>query len=160
MLVDIRIDEGAWDAAPPDRRREWRHLIDELLQQQTSDQEDPLRLIIAPAFAGTIRLGLETVDGYPLRELGLPLKVLRPHFEEYADICDQLATVPEGVSSSRLEALDMGKRVVHDRAAKTLLEHCGSVVRDPRTARNFFSLLVSLHTDRDPILRGGAGRLD
>ena len=36
---------------------------------------------------------------------------------------------------ARLEALDMGKRVMHDRAATSLLERCGAIIPDHATAR-------------------------
>lgn len=159
MLRDIRIDETAWNAATPDRRREWTQLIAELLERQPNDPDadEPLRLTVSPATAGVFRLQLETEEGYPLREISLPLRAILPHIEEYADICQQLAGLGEGISSARLEALDMGKKVVHDRAARVLIEHCGTLLPDQATARSFFSLLISLHLDTTKMLQGTAG---
>jgi uncharacterized protein (UPF0262 family) len=147
VLVDIHIDDDVWRAASPQRRREWRTLIDDLLAQQPLDVEQPVRLTVGPAAAGCIDVKTETPDGYPLRELKLPLDLLLVHLEPYTDVCEQLATLGEGSSSARLEALDMGKRVLHDRAAKALLEHTGTLLPDLATARSFFSLLISLHVD-------------
>jgi len=53
----------------------------------------------------------------------------------------------EGSHSARLEALDMGKRVMHDRAAQSLLALCGTLLPDHDTARRLFSLLTSLKFD-------------
>jgi uncharacterized protein (UPF0262 family) len=158
VLVDIHIDADAWRAASPERRREWRQLIDDLLEQQALDAGEPVVMTVGPAIGGSVPIGLETPGGYPLREIELPLAVLLVHLDEYADICDQLASLSEGLSSSRLEALDMGKKLVHDRAAKTLQGHLGTLLPDPATARNFFSLLISLHVDTGRILRGEGGR--
>lgn len=157
VLRDIRIDETAWSSAAPNRRREWKQLIAELLERQPPDADEILRLMVSPAAAGVFRLQLETEDGYPLREVLLPLKAILPHIEEYADICRQLAGLGEGISSARLEALDMGKRVVHDRAARVLREHCGVLLPDEATARGFFSLLISLHVDTTKLLEGAKG---
>jgi uncharacterized protein (UPF0262 family) len=153
-LIAIRIEESAWSSATPERRREWTRLSNELLAQQPADDQQEIQLVVSPPLAGSFRIEIETPEGYPLREIVLPLKTILPHIEEYADICDQLAGLVEGSSSARLEALDMGKRVVHDRAAKTLLEHCGSLLPDETTARNFFSLLISLHLDTTKMLQG------
>ena len=157
VLRDIRIDETAWNTAAPDRRREWKQLIRELLERQPADAEESLCLLLSPPIAGVFRLELETEEGYPLREILLPLKAILPHIEEYADICQQLAGLGEGISSARLEALDMGKRVVHDRAAKVLLEFCGTFLPDEETARHFFSLLISLHLDTTKMLHVAPG---
>lgn len=84
----------------------------------------------------------------------LPFDVMRPHFREYCDICHRMWMIDEGSHSARLEALDMGKKVAHDRAARTLMAHCAPLFADHATARRLFSLLVSLHFDTGRMTRG------
>ena len=153
MLVDIRIDETTWAAAAEDRRREWTLLIAELLEQHPTDG-DRLRLTITPADGNVTLLGFETAEGRPASQISLPFESLRPHFREYCDICHRMGMLDEGSHSARLEALDMGKKLAHDRAARTLMHLCAPLFADHEAARCLFSLLVSLHFDTGLMTRG------
>jgi uncharacterized protein (UPF0262 family) len=146
-LVEIRIHDGFWDAADEERRREWALLIAELIQHHPSDTEPSTRLRIVPGGAEGTLLFLEELDGTLAAQAHLPADALAPHFRAYLDVCKQMLMLDEGVHSARLEALDMGKRVMHDRAATSLLGLCGSVIPDHATARRLFSLLTSLEFD-------------
>jgi uncharacterized protein (UPF0262 family) len=147
LLVEIRIHDGFWDAADDERRREWTLLIAELIQHHPDDGERRTRLRIVPGEAEGTRLILEDLDGTSSAQAVLPAEALAPHFRAYLDVCKQMLMLDEGVHSARLEALDMGKRVMHDRAAHSLLVLCGSVIPDHATARRLFSLLTSLEFD-------------
>jgi uncharacterized protein (UPF0262 family) len=154
VLVEIRIHEPVWEATARERRREWRQLIVEMLEQQVSDGSAASRLVITPsAVDGTI-LGFETLGGVTESTLVLPFDALKPHFREYCDICHRMGMLDEGSHSARLEALDMGKKLAHDRAARALLGLCAPRLSDHATARCFFSLLVSLHVDTTKMLNG------
>ena len=67
-----------------------------------------------------------------------------------------MTMLDEGSHSARLEALDMGKKVTHDRAARSIFERCGAIVPDHAAARRLFSLLTSLKFDTTK-LHGLAG---
>jgi uncharacterized protein (UPF0262 family) len=150
VLIDVRIDETLWDAADEERRREWRLLIAELIDHQPRDESREVLLRIRPGGAEGTTLALEPTDGAPIIEVVLPAETLAPHFRAYLDVCRQMQMLDEGSHSARLEALDMGKRVMHDRAATSLLERCSSVIPDHATARRLFSLLTSLEFDLHP----------
>ena len=146
MLVEVRIDDSVWNAAADERRREWRVLIAELIEHHPADGAEKLRLSIATGGEETI-LALEQLDGTPASRVAVPDAVLAPHFRAYLEVCKQMTMLDEGSHSARLEALDMGKKVTHDQAARSLLERCASVVPDHPTARRLFSLLTSLKFD-------------
>jgi uncharacterized protein (UPF0262 family) len=152
VLVDIRIHEPTWAAAARDRRREWALLIAELLDQHPKESERDLRLTITPGIVTV--LGFETVDGGRHSEIVLPFDALRPHFREYCDICHRMGMLDEGSHSARLEALDMGKKLAHDRAAGALMMLCAPAFASHASARCLFSLLVSLHFDTAQMLGG------
>lgn len=147
MLVEIRIDESFWNAANDERRREWRLLIAELIEHHPNDGMEDVRLTLVPGGGDGTSLALERLDGIPSAKAVVPADALAPHFRAYLDVCHQMMMLIEGSHSARLEALDMAKRVTHDRAAKTLLEVCPSIVPDHDTARRLFSLLTSLEFD-------------
>jgi uncharacterized protein (UPF0262 family) len=146
VLVEIRIDDADWNAASDERRREWSLLIAELIEHHPTDGSGDLRLRIVSGGAETI-LSLEQLDGTLASRVALSDDVLAPHFRAYLEVCKQMTMLDEGSHSARLEALDMGKKVTHDRAARSILERCGSIVPDHPTARRLFSLLTSLKFD-------------
>jgi uncharacterized protein (UPF0262 family) len=154
VLVDIRIHEPIWSAATTERRREWLLLIAELLERHPPDEGEGLRLIITPLETKSTTLGFERIDGQATSEISLPSDVLHPHFREYCEICQRMWMIDEGSHSARVEALDMGKKVAHDRAARTLVHLCSPQFSDHATARCLFSLLVSLHFDTARMMRG------
>jgi len=154
VLADIRIHGPLWDAAPPDRRREWRLLIAEMMEQHPRDADRPLRLTITPGRPEGTILELVTQDGVTKGTAVVAMDALAPHFREYFDICHRMAMLDEVSHSARLEALDMGKKLAHDKAAKALLGMCVPVLPDHPTARCFFTLLISLHFDTSRLLRG------
>jgi len=154
VLVDIRIHEPTWEAAPIERRREWTLLITELLDRHPPDEGDGQLVVITPAQGTSTTLGVGSLDGEISAEIPLPSDVLRPHFREYCDICHRMWMLDEGSHSARLEALDMAKKLAHDSAARVLMELCSPLFADHATARCLFSLLVSLHFDTGRMTRG------
>jgi uncharacterized protein (UPF0262 family) len=146
VLVEVRIDDSVWKGADDERRREWRLLIDELIEHHPSDGAHQVRLSILWGTDETI-LSLERVDGTSASQVALPDDLLGPHFRAYLEVCRQMQMLDEGSHSARLEALDMGKKVTHDRAARSILDRCGAIVPDHATARRLFSLLTSLKFD-------------
>jgi uncharacterized protein (UPF0262 family) len=154
VLVEIRIYEPTWSAAATERRREWSLLIAEMLDRHPPDEGEGFRLIITPHEGKSTTLGFERLDGESASQISLPSDRLGPHFREYCDICHRMWMLDEGSHSARLEALDMGKKVAHDRAARTLIDLCAPHLDDHPTARCLFSLLVSLHFDTGQMTRG------
>jgi uncharacterized protein (UPF0262 family) len=147
LIVDIRIHDALWSTAADERRREWRLLIADFIDHRPEDAASEARLRISTGEPhGTVLL-LETLDGAEGERIILPADRLAPLFGAYLDVCRRMAMLEEGSHSSRLEALDMGKRVTHDRAASTILELAKSIIPDHATGRRLFSLLMSLEVD-------------
>ncbi|MBW1831057.1 MAG: UPF0262 family protein, partial [Deltaproteobacteria bacterium] len=63
---------------------------------------------------------------------------------EYIDIVRQIADA-DGVN--QMEALDMAKKVTHDRAGRVLKRELRDVGFDLETSRRLFTLLLSLRVD-------------
>ncbi len=76
----------------------------------------------------------------------LSLSPFRTLVKDYFMVCgnyfDAIKTAPPG----RIEALDMGRRALHDEGSKLLMERLDGKVRmDFNTARRLFTLLCALH---------------
>jgi uncharacterized protein (UPF0262 family) len=150
-LADIRIDDATWDAASPERRREWRQALGELLEEHVIEAPEPLHLTVTVE-QGFVVLDARTAAGAPYTTVKLPFERLSPHLKEYFDICRDMGKLTESAHSPRLEALDIAKRIAHDEAAETLLELCRPLKPDHATCRRLFTLLVTLHFDTTRLL--------
>lgn len=145
-MKDIRIDEALWSSAPHLRRLEWRTLIADLLDAEEVAPRARLMHIKMDADDVVITLELEVEDAEARRQERLiPGSILRAHFEEYLQIVR--AMIEPDVPAMRLEALDMAKKVVHDRAARALAEHAPELAADHEGYRRLYSLIVALKVD-------------
>lgn len=124
--------------------------------------ENAFRPIAAPQGAGPYRLSLRLEDGRlnigvfcqnsgyeDSVHLGLP--PFKRHIQDYRIICDNFQKTARAGDLHRLEAIDAGRRAVHDEAAEILSEALeNKVILDKRTARRLFSLLFVLHMRNEP----------
>ena len=125
---------------------EWEVTILELL--------DPLELVMREdADALSIRLSeqatelqLRDKDAQLLATVTVPHDVLNDFIAEYVDTVRQMAR-GDRVGLARLEALDMAKKVVHDKAGRRLKQQLRPFQIDHPTARRFFTLLLCLRVD-------------
>jgi uncharacterized protein (UPF0262 family) len=75
-----------------------------------------------------------------------PLGGLRKLVKDYAFICESYNAAIRDAPPSRIEALDMGRRSLHNEAAELLQEALAShFVVDTETARRLFTLVCALH---------------
>ena len=79
----------------------------------------------------------------------LPLGYLRPVIKEYFLVCDSYFTAIKSLTPKRIEAIDMGRRGLHNDGAE-LLRQClaDRVEMDKSTARRLFTLICVLHIRR------------
>jgi uncharacterized protein (UPF0262 family) len=66
--------------------------------------------------------------------------------KDYLQICDSYFDAVRRLPPARIEAIDEGRRLIHDEGARVLLESlCGWIETDMATARRLFSLICVLH---------------
>ena len=93
------------------------------------------------------RLILDIADAkaVPLVRHILSLSPLARIFKEYLQICDSYNAAVGTLSPREFEAIDMGRRGLHNEGAETLRERLkGKVDMDFGTARRLFTLLCAL----------------
>lgn len=107
-------------------------------------EEGPYSLYLALS-ENRLRLDVTTANQITKRVL-LPLKPLRTIIRDYFLICESYAKVVEAADPRKVEAIDMGRRGVHNEGSellKLLLEP--QVKVDFDTARRLFALICVLH---------------
>lgn len=145
-LLAIRIDARLWESATQLRRDDWRTSIVDLLDDAKLGAEDDHTLHLSVDGEG---LALVTFDenGGAVATHVLAPSHLAHHTEEYLAIIRRMQDSEISESSSRMQALDMAKKVVHDGGARTLASTLPGFAPDHETYRRLFTLLLSVVVD-------------
>ncbi|MEL6475811.1 MAG: UPF0262 family protein [Pseudomonadota bacterium] len=118
--------------------------------------EDNSFQIIGEAPAGPYHLGIGMVDrllglevttetGEPALSLQLSLSPLRATIRDYFEICESYFDAVKRLPPSKIEAIDMGRRGLHDDGAEILLTRLeGKIATDLQTARRLFTVVCAL----------------
>jgi uncharacterized protein (UPF0262 family) len=85
-------------------------------------------------------------DGKSLTSFALPLRSFTRLIRDYLMILDSYHEAIRSASPSRIEAIDMGRRGLHNEAAELLCERLAEkVMLDLDTGRRLFTLICALH---------------
>ncbi len=88
---------------------------------------------------------LTTGDGRPAASFHLSLSPFRTAITDYLAICAQYADAVKTLPPAKIEAIDMGRRGLHDAGADIVLERLeGKAETDRETARRLFTLIAAL----------------
>ncbi|NKB44174.1 MAG: UPF0262 family protein [Alphaproteobacteria bacterium] len=89
---------------------------------------------------------LSTVSDDPVQDIALPVRPFRSIIKDYFMICESYFDAIKTMSPTQIEAIDMGRRGLHNEGAQVLAERLGDYVElDNATARRLFTLLCVLH---------------
>lgn len=84
-----------------------------------------------------------------LTRFTLPIGGLRSIIKDYFLICESYFNAIKTLTPSRIEAIDMGRRGLHDEGAELLRQRLADRVEiDKNTARRLFTLICVLHIRR------------
>jgi uncharacterized protein (UPF0262 family) len=82
----------------------------------------------------------------PVGKVTLPLGSLRKTIKDYFTVCDSYFEAIRASSLSRIEAIDMGRRGLHNEGSEQLKNRLAAQVEiDDQTARRLFTLLCVMH---------------
>lgn len=91
-------------------------------------------------------LDLRSLDEVALERILLPLAPFRGIVKDYFLICESYYSAIKRASASQIEAIDMGRRGLHNEGSELLRERLAEKVAvDLNTARRLFTLLCVLH---------------
>jgi uncharacterized protein (UPF0262 family) len=89
---------------------------------------------------------LRSARGKALGKIALALAPFRRIVKDYFTVCESYYAAIRTASPSRIEAIDMGRRALHDEGSVLLKERlAGKAEIDHNTARRLFTLLCVLH---------------
>ena len=154
MDDSARIDEIALDAALGGRLRpEVEH--DRAVAIQDLIDENSFRLVDGAPGPYRVELGVDSgrllvrvmpQSGGEAQVFGLALSPFRRIIKDYFTVCESYFEAIKTMPPSQIEAIDMGRRGLHNEGAEKLHERLsGRVEIDMATARRLFTLLAVLH---------------
>lgn len=148
-LVAVTLDEASIGRGNPDQEHERAIAIYDILEEN---------YFALPNYDGgpyTLRIGLVekklcfevcSQDGGLLVSHHLSLTPFRKTIRDYELICDSYYQAIRSASPAQIEAIDMGRRGLHNEAAELLMKRLtGKVLLDFNTARRIFTLIFALH---------------
>ena len=146
-LNSVVLDEESLAAASRDQEQERQIAIFDLLEDNHFAPDGaaggPYDLRIALI---DNRLALDiTGPGYERRHI-LSLTPLRGVVRDYAMVCESYYEAIRNATPQKIEALDMGRRALHNEGSAVLQARLkGKVDTDLDTARRLFTLICALH---------------
>ena len=146
-LTSIDLDAATLSSATAEIEHERRVAIFDLVEKNSFEP--------AGAAGGPYALKLAMVDGRLAFEItgpdfhrvhGLSLTPLNKVVKDYIAICDSYYEALRGTSPAQIEAIDMGRRGLHNEGAELLKGRLdGKVDIDHETARRLFTLVTALY---------------
>jgi uncharacterized protein (UPF0262 family) len=143
-LDAVVIDERTLQRGSEAQQVEWKANVRELLSKGQSAVGDERVTLHVSVTEQQFLLDLQGNDERPLGSLAIPHELLAEHITEYVDIVRQIESA-DGLN--QMEALDMAKKVTHDRAGRVLKRELRDFGFDLEASRRLFTLLLSLRVD-------------
>jgi uncharacterized protein (UPF0262 family) len=148
-LVKVTIDESSIGRASPDVEHERAVAIYDLLEQNSFEpvghDGGPYWLHLA-VVSNRLVFEVRTADEQAVVTHHLSLTPLKRIVKDYFIICDSYYQAIRTATPSQIEAIDMGRRGLHNEGTELLMERLKNKIRvDFDTARHLFTLITVLH---------------
>ena len=148
-LVAVTLDEKTIGRSNPDVEHERQVAIYDLLERNSfapAGHEGGPYVLNLSITGSRLAFDIRQQDGKSVVAHLLSLSPLRRIVKDYYTICDSYYQAIRTATPDKIEAIDMGRRGVHDEGSRILVERLkGKVTLDMDTARRLFTLLCVLH---------------
>jgi len=148
-LVDVVLDSDSFGRATPDVEHERAVAIFDLIEENSfrpeGDSGGPYKLTLSLA-ENRLVFNIMREDGSPVIVHMLSLTPFKRVIKDYFMICESYYEAIRTSSPAQIEAIDMGRRGLHNEGSQTLQERLkGKIEVDFDTARRLFTLICVLH---------------
>ena len=149
-LVKVTLDEESIGRSNPDVEHERQVAIYDLIEQNIfapagHENDGPFALHLSITGSRLV-FDIRREDGTPIIAHLFSLTPLRRIVKDYYLICDSYYQAIRTATPDKIEAIDMGRRGVHNEGSRILMERLkGKVKVDIDTARRLFTLISVLH---------------
>jgi len=149
-LVDVILDDASIGRATPDVEHERAVAIFDLLEENSfapvnDEAGGPYKLTLSVAEQRLV-FNVTRENGDPVAIHMLSLTPFKRVVKDYFMICESYYDAIRTASPSHIEAIDMGRRGLHNEGSQTLQDRlAGKIEVDFDTARRLFTLICVLH---------------
>ena len=149
-LLEVTLDEASLGRDNAEVEHEREVAIFDLLEKNNfalacHEEGGPYTLHLSLA-DNRLVFAVADADHNPLQQIMLSLSPFRRIVKDYFLICDSYYAAIKTQPASKIEAIDMGRRGLHDEGSHLLMERLkGKIEVDIATARRLFTLLCALH---------------
>jgi uncharacterized protein (UPF0262 family) len=148
-LISVTLDENSIGRGSPDQEHERAIAVYDLIEDNSfalvGHDGGPYALVISLLDAKLV-FDIRNEDGATVITHILSLTPFKRILKDYFMICESYYAAIRTATPSRIEAIDMGRRGLHNEGAQLLAERLkGKVETDSDTARRLFTLITALH---------------
>jgi uncharacterized protein (UPF0262 family) len=148
-LAAVVLDEESIGRSNPDVEHERQVASYDLLEQNSfapvGHESGPYTLNLS-INGNRLVFDIRQEDGAPVVAHLFSLTPLRRIVKDYYMICDSYYQAIRTATPDKIEAIDMGRRAIHNDGSRILMERLkGKVTVDIDTARRLFTLICVLH---------------
>ena len=148
-IVKLTLDERTVVRRSPDVEHERKVAIFDLIEANQFSPADcapgPYHLHLG-IVENRLQFEVRDTQDQPLGSIVLPLTPFRRVVKDYFEICETYYSAIKTASPSRIEAIDMARRGLHNEGSELLRERLTAKVEiDLDTARRLFTLICVLH---------------
>ena len=148
-LVAVNLDEGSIGRSNSDVEHERATAIYDLIEENSfaplGHKDGPYALNISLK-DNRLLLDVRLADGKPVIAHFMSLTPFKRIIKDYFLICDSYYAAIRSAAPARIEAIDMGRRGLHDEGSRILQDAIKRKIKvDFDTARRLFTLVCVLH---------------
>lgn len=149
-IISVELDERTVARRGPEIERERKVAIFDLLEEnrfalEKGEAAGPYKLVLSIE-DNRLLFDVRHEDDTPVVTIGLSLSPFRKVVKDYWQICESYYEAIKHGMPSRIEAIDMARRGLHNEGSDVLRERLkGKVDLDDNTSRRLFTLLCVLH---------------
>lgn len=153
-IARVEIDNPGVVRYHPDVEREIEVAIYDLVEANAfapdpahfSEHRDGPYVLILRAQGRQLVFDISDEAGQQVGQMPLPLTPFRRTIKDYFMVCESYYDAIRSASPSQIEALDMGRRGLHNEGSEKLRDLLdGRIAIDHDTARRLFTLICALH---------------
>jgi uncharacterized protein (UPF0262 family) len=148
-LIDVQLVEKHLVRRSAEAEHERRVALFDLLESNHFGPEvahgGPYRLLLSVE-ENRLIFDIRDGDGGELLRVPLALQPFRRIVKDYFTVCESYYRAIKSATPARIEAIDMGRRGLHDEGSRLLQSELASrIALDQDTARRLFTLLCVMH---------------
>jgi uncharacterized protein (UPF0262 family) len=148
-LIDVVLDSDSFGRAAPDIEHERAVAVFDLIEENSfhpaGDAGGPYKLNLSLVEKRLV-FNITRDDDSPVMTHVLSLTPFKRVIKDYFMICESYYEAIRTSSPAQIEAIDMGRRGLHNEGSQTLQDRLqGKIEVDFDTARRLFTLICVLH---------------